>query len=50
VLLGRSEAGDVKLVMPGSWLLPGVSAGLRKASSNGLTSLVKLLVLCVPLK
>ena len=50
VLLGRSEAGEGKLATPGSWLLPGVSAGLPKAFSNGFGSLERLLRLWAPLK
>lgn len=38
VLPGRSDAGEVKLVTPGSCGLPGVSAGFPNAFSNGFGS------------
>ena len=43
VLPGRSDAGDVRLVTPGSWVFPGVSVALLppKAFSNGLGSFDK---------
>ena len=45
VLPGSSDAGDVRLVTPGSCGLLGVSAGLVKALSNGFGSFDR----CVPL-
>lgn len=41
VLPGSNDAGDVRLVTPGSEVLPGVSDGFPKAFSNGFGSLDK---------
>ena len=41
VLPGSNDAGEVRLVTPGSEGFPGVSEGFPKAFSNGLGSLEK---------
>lgn len=50
MLPGKSDAGDVRLVTPGSCVLPGVSAGLPKAFSNGFGSFDRWVWLCAGLK
>lgn len=49
VLPGRRGAGDVRLATPGSADLPGVSAGLLNAFSNGFGSFARCVV-CAPPK